>query len=189
MTTKRPVSRLALALIAVSLVTGAGTTMLIAREFLQSIDRPVFAVPGSATVDIDEPAKWAVYERTGTRAEGGPVQARGTFGARHGLESITVTGPDGRRVDLDTVTGTETITRGDGDVYTAVAVFRARSTGAYRVEVEGEPAGQAIVAPEVLGQFAKVLPWIGIAVLSGLVLLGACVGLVVSLVRRNRVSA
>jgi hypothetical protein len=189
MTTKRPVSRLALALLALSVLAGTGAGILTARVILAAVDRPTFAVPGTVTVDIDEPGRWAVYERTGTQGEVGPVRYRGTFGPRHGVEAIAVTGPGGERVDLDTVTATETITRGDGGVYTAVAEFRARAAGTYRVEVEGEPATEALVAPEVFSQFARVLPYIGILVLSGLVFTGACIGLVVSLVRRNRAPA
>jgi hypothetical protein len=188
MSPKRPVSRLALALIVLSALVGAGATVMIAREFLGSVNRPSFAVPGTATVDLERDGTWAVYERTGTHTQAGPVSITNNIGARHRVADITVTGPDGSAVTVDPLMGSETITRDNGAIFSAVAEFKAPAAGRYEVTIEGDPEGEAIVAPELSQQFLHIVPWILAAIAAGLVLLGACIGLVVSLVRRNRVS-
>jgi hypothetical protein len=188
MTSKRPVSRLAVTLMVLSVVAGTVGGVMIGREFLSTVGRPSFAVPGTTTVDIDGGGTWAVFERTGRHSQAGPVSITNNLGARHGLDAITVTAPGGETLAVDPVFGSETITRDDGEIFTAVAEFRAPSAGTYQVTIEGDPEGDAIVARELGGQFLGVLPWFLAIVASGLVFFGAGVGLIVSLVRRSRVS-
>lgn len=113
------------------------------------------------------------------------VRRENNLGARHGVAAIAVTGPGGGTVAVDPVSGSETITRG-GEIFTAEAEFRAPAAGSCQVTIEGDPEGEALVAPELGGQLLGLLPWFLTLGASGLVLLCGLIGLIVSLERRNR---
>jgi hypothetical protein len=175
MTDRRPLSRSALVLLALSVLAGAGATAMLVRAVYAPSQRPVFAVPGAVAVAVDSTGAWAVFVDDDA------------LGGDRGYESVHVTGPGGETVTVDRPTGTQTIGRDEG-TFTAVAQFEAGATGTYRVELTGGPTGEAFVDRDTFSQLLGAAPWLAALGLAGLVFFGAGVGLVVSLVRRSRVS-
>jgi hypothetical protein len=185
---KRRVSRVALALTVLSVLVGGASAARAGMAVLGSLTQPAFEFPGTTSVRIDDPGTYAVYERTGTRSQNGPVTFSQNSGRTLEPGDITVTGPNGAAVRTSPVFGSETLTR-DGLVFTASAEFRAATAGVYEVEVGGRSSGgSAVVAREFADQFRSLLPWLLALVVSGLVLVGSVIALLVGLIRASRVN-
>lgn len=142
-------------------------------------------VPGRARFHLDA-GRYLVYERIGTETSG-----LGTNFSEYGsisisAESVRVIDASGGELTVRPDTGgTETITR-NSEVYTGAVAFRVPSEGDYEVQIlDGRP-GRALVARALGDTVRRAIPWVGLAIISGLVGLTGAILLVVGSVRRSR---
>ncbi len=182
---RKKVSRLAIVVPLVSLATGVACFVLFILPFIGSLTQPTFTYPGSTTVTIEKPGDWAVYERTGTSTQNGPVTTTQNRSTALRPADVTVTGPGGQSVSTVSVFTNETLSPGDG-VYTAAVQFHADRAGQYTVEVSGDRSGRAIVARKLSDQFGDVVWWLVGMLGSGLVFVIGIIALIVSAVRTSR---
>jgi hypothetical protein len=158
---------------------GGGVVLFRAVTTGQSI-----SVPGAATLTLDS-GTHLVYERTGTRSGGAGITFTNNSAVTIGAEDVNVTDPSGEPIPVREASGgIETITR-DSRIYTGAVEFDVPSHGRYRVEVLAGRGGEALVAKSVGDSFERALPWIGVAVLGGLVAGVGLVMLIVGSVRRG----
>ncbi len=144
-----------------------------------------FAIPGEATVDINEPGVYAIFEETGSRSLRGPVQVTRNGFTRLDPDDVTVTGPDGTRIATMPVSGSETLTR-DETIFTASVEFRAPSVGTYKIDVAGAGRSTAVVGRELADQFSPLLPWLLAMFVCGGGFLIASIAVIISAVRASR---
>jgi hypothetical protein len=184
---RRRVSRVAIVLAISSALLGIVAGVRITLVTGANGDGPPATVPGTITVPVDDPGMYAIFVRTGTDISGPGFSFNANLGSRLDPDDVRVTGPGGKPLAVMPVSGTETITRNQV-IYTATAEFRADTAGDHTVEIGGPSADRSVIVNrELADQIKSLVPWLLVMVLTGFVLCGSLIALVVSLVRKNRV--
>lgn len=161
----------------IGLVVGVVGVFVVARA-ASVLGEETFSTPVSSTLELAE-GSYTVYQET---SPGLP-----TFDpARIGPENITVTGPSGQRIPVESPTAvTETLTRG-GIEYLGVARFRAPVDGDYRIEIASASTTRVIIGPSVTSIIGGFFFGLGSILLASLLVIIGVILLVVGMVRRNR---
>jgi hypothetical protein len=126
-----------------------------------------------------------VYQDTGTRQSAGGTSVTTSGEVTMTTADVRVTGPDGNRVATFTGSGAETITIGSAQYADAVG-FHASTSGAYLVRIAAVTPSSVVVAPSVGSQFLRAAPWLALAGVGGLLVVGGVAWLVIAIVRRRR---
>ena len=195
---KRRISRLAIALMVVSVLVGGGSAVRIALAVAPAFTEPSFAIPGTTSVQL-EPGRYAVYELTGSKSQTGPITYSSNHRATIGPGDVTVTDPAGQTVVVERVTLTETLQR-DEAIFTAAVTFRAASSGRYTVAVDPPteragptattPAttgpGTAVVAPDLGDKFASLALWFVLVGVAAVLFVIGFIAMIISAVRAGK---
>jgi hypothetical protein len=154
----------ALSLIGAGIVVGIVSLVVIVTAFVDSLSGPRFAVPGSATVDLDS-GTWVLYERT-ERTNG--------FGgfASIGPEDVRVDGP--APVEVKRTTLNETVTQNERE-YLGALRLEVEEAGEHTITVQGEPSfgGEVLIARPITDAFGRWPFFLLLFAGGGLVVLGA----------------
>ena len=147
-------------LMGIGLVLGIGSavamTIATTASLRAALDQPTQSLPARFVVHLDQ-GDFAVYQRTGTSSQVGPVTAAWP-------------------------SGTETLTN-NGEIFTAAVVFAAPDPGDYTISVKG--TGEVLVGERVFTVMSKALPWLLGLGLGGLAFIAGLIALIVALSRRK----
>lgn len=161
------------ALVAVITVGGGGIALVLGLAGMQQMieDYARTPVPGSVTVQAEEPTTFVVFSE-GLDSE--PTDHGG---------SIAVTGPNGDAVPLLPYVGEVTYETGTGSAGTALATFRAATTGTYMVTARGNVPNAQIAVGEDVPVVRTVLLPLGVGAL------GMAIAITILIVTATRRSA
>jgi hypothetical protein len=182
-----PSFRLYVIVIAIGLLVGIPSAIKVVVPFVGVIaTSPTLNTPGTTSLDL-KAGQYKVYERTGFTGGGSGFNFSNNNDVTLGVESVTVTSPDGSPIAMHRVAADETITRGSR-VYTSALGFSIPRRGRYEVQVGNTQGGQIIVSRSIVDTFGAVAPWIATGALAVLTLLVGFTLLIVGSVRRGRTS-
>jgi hypothetical protein len=160
----------------VLLVVGVVALVGAARHLVDAIG-DTYDTPASVSRTLDGGTTYLVYElTTGTTTNPGSTSVTES--------DVTVHGPDGAEVPVNAPdTGfTQTFQNGS-DLWVGVAQFDAATTGTYLVDVGG--SGSTVAVAPGFGALGRILGWIALIAIGGLLALAGLITLIVGLVRRS----
>ncbi len=169
----------------IGLVLGIGSavamTIATTASLRAALDQPTQSLPARFVVHLDQ-GDFAVYQRTGTSSQVGPVSSKVNHAVTVRPQDVTVTGPTGQTLTAAWPSGTETLTN-NGEIFTAAVVFAAPDPGDYTISVKG--TGEVLVGERVFTVMSKALPWLLGLGLGGLAFIAGLIALIVALSRRK----
>jgi hypothetical protein len=163
-----------------AVLAGVGVVSGLLVGFGPAFDAPVHGAPVTVTLHCDV-GDYIVYQATGS----GTFPSGNPAGTELAPGQVEVTGPDGSAVGTGPVNGTESITRGTL-VLVGVVGFHAGTAGTYQVRITPEAPTRVVVAPSFGAMFLRALPWLALAGIGGLAVLGGGAWLIVAVVGRRR---
>jgi hypothetical protein len=179
-----PTTRLSVLILVIGLVVaGIGLVKAIQPIVRAFSTTAPFPARGTHVVTLSHSGRYVIYEQTN---ESGFNIGNDSGDITITPDEVTITGPDGADVPVQTHdTATERITR-ETTVYVAAVRFHAPTPGEYTIKITTDTLHDVIVGRSVLDSFRAGLPWWGVTVLGGGAFVAGVVMWIVGASRRRR---